>query len=105
MEGSGRRSRVLCIECSTDDCLAAFAQVSELYDTLKYCALHHRTFLFAIFGQKEAEPDRSLDGSGKDSKEKEKPPPQRKLHALYSRAKTLFDLVAPQEYGIEPWEK
>lgn len=77
-------------------------QVSELYDTLKYCALHHRTFLFAIFGEKEAEPERTLDGG---SKEKGKPPPQRKLHELYSRAKALFDLVAPQEYGIEPWEK
>jgi len=82
-----------------------FAQVSELYDTLKYCALHHRTFLFAIFGEKEAEPERTLDGSCKDPKEKEKLPPQRKLHELYSRAKALFDLVAPQEYGIEPWEK
>lgn len=93
-------SRVLCIECSIDN-----SQISELYDTLKYCALHHRTFLFAIFGEREAEPERTLDGSCKDSKEKEKAPPQRKLHELYSRAKALFDLVAPQEYGIEPWEK
>jgi hypothetical protein len=104
-EGSGRASRVLCIECSTDHCLTIFVQVSELYDTLKYCALHHRTFLFAIFGEKEVEPERTLDGCGKDSKEKKKPPPQRKLHELYSRAKALFDLVAPQEYGIEPLEK
>jgi inositol hexakisphosphate/diphosphoinositol-pentakisphosphate kinase len=70
-------------------------QVSELYDTLKYCALHHRNFLFTVFGEKQ-----DFEPSDKES-----PPRQRKLHELYSRAKALFDLVAPQEYGIEPWEK
>ncbi|TFY75905.1 hypothetical protein EWM64_g8106 [Hericium alpestre] len=67
------------------------SRVSELYDTIKYCALHHRTFLFAIF-----------DGyCGKDGTR----PQDRKLHELYGRAKALFDLVAPQEYGIDPDEK
>ncbi|EJD53513.1 hypothetical protein AURDEDRAFT_110346 [Auricularia subglabra TFB-10046 SS5] len=65
------------------------SRVSELYDTIKYCALHHRTFLFAIF---------SPDGNAEPSKD-------RQLHELYARAKALFDLVAPQEYGIEPAEK
>ncbi|EPQ59220.1 hypothetical protein GLOTRDRAFT_136149 [Gloeophyllum trabeum ATCC 11539] len=65
------------------------SRVSELYDTIKYCALHHRTFLFAIFDE----------NGGKDG------PSDRRLHELYSRAKALFDLVAPQEYGIEPHEK
>ncbi|KAF8897514.1 histidine phosphatase superfamily-domain-containing protein [Infundibulicybe gibba] len=68
------------------------SRVSELYDTIKYCALHHRTFLFAIFNENgQADPLQ--------------PPHDRKLHELYGRAKALFDLVAPQEYGIEPDEK
>lgn len=66
-------------------------QVSELYDTIKYCALHHRTFLFSIFSEHG-----HTDGNG---------PHDRRIHELYGRAKALFDLVAPQEYGIEPDEK
>ncbi|THV08568.1 hypothetical protein K435DRAFT_740770 [Dendrothele bispora CBS 962.96] len=65
------------------------SRVSELYDTIKYCALHHRTFLFSIFNERQ------------DPHE----PQDRRLHELYGRAKALFDLVAPQEYGIEPEEK
>ena len=68
-------------------------QVSELYDTIKYCALHHRTFLFAIFNENASKINPS------------QPPQHRKIHELYSRAKALFDLVAPQEYGIDPGEK
>jgi len=67
--------------------------VSELYDTIKYCALHHRQFLFSIFHEDA--------GLGKDHSRVQ----DRKLHELYGRAKALFDLVAPQEYGIEPDEK
>lgn len=66
--------------------------MSELYDTIKYCALHHRTFLFAIFD----------DHARNDTIQ---PPHDRQLHELYGRAKALFDLVAPQEYGIDPDEK
>ena len=69
----------------------SFGQISELYDTIKYCALHHRTFLFAIFDEQGCT----------DSQQ----PHDRKLHELYARAKALFDLVAPQEYGIDPDEK
>ena len=68
-------------------------QVSELYDTIKYCALHHRQFLFAIFD------DHAGQGTGPNHMQ------DRKLHELYGRAKALFDLVAPQEYGIDPDEK
>ena len=69
------------------------SRVSELYDTIKYCALHHRTFLFSIFNENGQMPD----NQGQDQ--------DRRLHELYGRAKALFDLVAPQEYGIEPEEK
>ncbi|KAF8076363.1 cortical actin cytoskeleton protein asp1 [Lyophyllum atratum] len=68
------------------------SRVSELYDTIKYCALHHRTFLFAIFDEHTRN-------------DAVHPPHDRKLHELYGRAKALFDLVAPQEYGIDPDEK
>ncbi|KJA24658.1 hypothetical protein HYPSUDRAFT_38740 [Hypholoma sublateritium FD-334 SS-4] len=68
------------------------SRVSELYDTIKYCGLHHRTFLFAIF-----------DEHGRT--DPHQPPHDRKIHELYGRAKALFDLVAPQEYGIDPDEK
>ncbi|TFK43551.1 histidine phosphatase superfamily-domain-containing protein [Crucibulum laeve] len=68
------------------------SRVSELYDTIKYCALHHRTFLFAIFDEHAR-------------KDPAHQPHDRKIHELYGRAKALFDLVAPQEYGIDPDEK
>lgn len=71
-------------------------QVSELYDTIKYCALHHRTFLFKIFNENVG--DEQGNGGSDQSHD-------RRLHELYGRAKALFDLVAPQEYGIEPEEK
>ncbi|KAF8889267.1 histidine phosphatase superfamily-domain-containing protein [Infundibulicybe gibba] len=68
------------------------SRVSELYDTIKYCALHHRTFLFAIFNENgQADPLQ--------------PPHDRKLHKLYGWAKALSDLVTSQEFGIEPDEK
>ncbi|KAI0684852.1 histidine phosphatase superfamily-domain-containing protein [Cytidiella melzeri] len=70
------------------------SRVSELYDTIKYCALHHRTFLFSIFNENGVRPSEG-DPKAQD----------RRLHELYGRAKALFDLVAPQEYGIEPEEK
>lgn len=71
-------------------------QISELYDTIKYCALHHRTFLFSIFSEHE---------EGEDPPFPRPKPGDRRLHELYGRAKALFDLVAPQEYGIDPAEK
>ncbi|WVO13422.1 hypothetical protein L204_101037 [Cryptococcus depauperatus] len=67
------------------------SRVSELYDSIKYDSLHNRSFLLAIF-----------DPEGKGQASKAGAPNQdRRLHDLYGRAKALFDLVAPQEYGFD----
>ena len=58
------------------------SKVSELYDSLKYDALHNRPFLESIFVDGE-----SSGGLGP-------------ITDLYSKAKILFDFVAPLEYGI-----
>ncbi|KAF9429332.1 hypothetical protein BGZ76_001449 [Entomortierella beljakovae] len=58
------------------------SKVSELYDSLKYDALHNRIFLESIFVDE-------------DSDEGMAP-----IKDLYSKAKILFDFVAPLEYGI-----
>ncbi|KAG0246865.1 hypothetical protein BGX31_006929 [Mortierella sp. GBA43] len=58
------------------------SKVSELYDSLKYDALHNRTFLESIF----VDPD-SDEGMGP-------------IRVLYAKAKILFDFIAPLEYGI-----
>ncbi|KAF9203821.1 hypothetical protein BGZ49_006001 [Haplosporangium sp. Z 27] len=58
------------------------SKVSELYDSLKYDALHNRTFLENIFVDKDSD---SGMGPIKD---------------LYQKTKILFDFVAPLEYGI-----
>jgi len=58
------------------------SKVSELYDSLKYDALHNRPFLENIFVDSD-----SSTGLGP-------------IKVLYSKAKILFDFVAPLEYGI-----
>ncbi|RSH88674.1 hypothetical protein EHS25_002901 [Saitozyma podzolica] len=67
------------------------SRVSELYDSIKYDSLHNRTFLFAVFDP---------EGKGQASKPGVEHQ-DRRLHDLYSRAKALFDLVGPQEYGLD----
>ncbi|RXK41207.1 cortical actin cytoskeleton protein asp1 [Tremella mesenterica] len=67
------------------------SRVSELYDSIKYDSLHNRTFLFAVFDP---------EGKGQASKPNTENQ-DRRLHELYARAKALFDLVGPQEYGID----
>lgn len=58
------------------------SKVSELYDTLKYDALHNRTFMENIFVDRD-----SNSGMGP-------------IKNLYTKAKTLFDFISPLEYGI-----
>jgi len=61
-------------------------KVCELYDSLKYDALHNRDFIEQIFACPEEEP-------------------LELLRDLYRTSKAFFDLIAPREYGITPEEK
>ncbi|KAM0753385.1 hypothetical protein T439DRAFT_324023 [Meredithblackwellia eburnea MCA 4105] len=92
------------------------SRVSELYDSLKYDALHNRTFIETIFNQQggaNGSTTGSANGSGSsrassvssNGDAKAAPAAPAKLRELYKRAKLLFDLIAPQEYGVERSEK
>ncbi|KAI7819141.1 histidine phosphatase superfamily-domain-containing protein [Gamsiella multidivaricata] len=63
------------------------SKVSELYDSLKYDALHNRAFLENIFVDKEA-------GTGVGP-----------IKDLYAKAKIMFDFVSPLEYGISETDR
>ncbi|KAF9164507.1 hypothetical protein DFQ26_001359 [Actinomortierella ambigua] len=60
------------------------SKVSELYDSLKYDALHNRPFLENIFV------DRDEESKGMEP-----------IKDLYQKAKILFDFISPLEYGIQ----
>ncbi|SCV72227.1 BQ2448_4921 [Microbotryum intermedium] len=81
------------------------SRVSELYDSLKYDALHNRVFLETIFGNGLTSRGSSLSLDSRSSEKEDQSGPPKKLRELYKRAKLLFDLIAPQEYGIEKSEK
>ncbi|GAA5850406.1 hypothetical protein JCM8547_001865 [Rhodosporidiobolus lusitaniae] len=80
------------------------SRVSELYDSLKYDSLHNRVFLETIFTKNGSRPSSVDSRSGLENSAANSGPP-RHLRELYKRAKLLFDLIAPQEYGIERSEK
>ncbi|GKT47307.1 inositol hexakisphosphate and diphosphoinositol-pentakisphosphate kinase [Colletotrichum spaethianum] len=71
------------------------SKISELYDTMKFDALHNRQFLEWYFHlykgntQTKAKTDARFEP----------------LRELYQLAKVLFDFICPQEYGISDGEK
>lgn len=93
------------------------SKISELYDTIKYDALHNRSFLERVFELPEEiemlSPDPAMPNvipheaeySGKFKFAKAPMtlfdrPEYARLRELYLLAKILFDYVCPQEYGI-----
>jgi Histidine phosphatase superfamily (branch 2) len=74
------------------------SKVSELYDTMKYDALHNRQFLEVIFNPGEENSDRNTNIVSeasttvtKDSSATRVPPRLPKLRELYQLAKVLFE--------------
>lgn len=75
------------------------SQISELYDSIKYDALHNQVFMETIFTPMSEHQSSTPDKAVSTAK-----PPAR-LKELYEKAKILFDYIAPAEYGIEKEEK
>ncbi|KAF2663841.1 hypothetical protein BT63DRAFT_379703 [Microthyrium microscopicum] len=106
------------------------SKISELYDTLKFDALHNRQFLEWVFTPDiELAEAATVAPTSAPSTLKPNPVDQTpesyfnlyrsptsqskvkndarlsNLRELYTLAKTLFDYIGPQEYGISPEEK
>lgn len=86
--------------------------IPELYDSLKYDALHNRQFLEAIFSDPEASSTSSISETSSNSSERGKYRSSEfsdtcnpDLRNLYTYVRVLFNFVAPQEYGISEKEK
>lgn len=80
------------------------SSVPELYDSLKYDALHNRQFLEAIFNDPEVSSP-SSSASNESTNSQSVDPANTDLRNLYSYVRELFHFVAPQEYGISEKEK
>lgn len=87
--------------------------IPELYDSLKYDALHNRQFLEAIFSDPEAsqvatpkdEPSSAASDASCRSSNETSEVVSDDLRNLYAYVRVLFNFVAPQEYGISEKEK
>lgn len=74
--------------CDNDLHSLSPSRIPELYDSLKYDALHNRTFIEHVFVDESQGPD-----------------PKAPLRELYHLTKMLVDFVGPREYGITDAEK
>lgn len=92
------------------------AWIPELYDALKYDALHNRPFLQGIFNDPEAPctvDNESTSTDTSSSTTRGRPSTDSfnavqcgsDLRKLYKYVRIMFDFVAPQEYGINDEEK
>lgn len=97
------------------------SKISELYDTMKYDALHNRQFLEQIFKPdskiEELQPPtheipslKVISGPFAHRRLSGQTSPFDKpvfghLREMYRLSKILFDFICPQEYGIEDEEK
>lgn len=87
--------------------------IPELYDSLKYDALHNRQFLEAIFTDPEtsqiATPTEDNGSASSDTSYRSTTETldiaSDDLRNLYAYVRVLFNFVAPQEYGISEKEK
>lgn len=86
--------------------------IPELYDSLKYDALHNRQFLEAIFNDPESPSAPSPSDSSSSGSDSGSYRPadlsetcSADLRNLYAYVRVLFNFVAPQEYGISEKEK
>ncbi|KAI8981528.1 histidine phosphatase superfamily-domain-containing protein [Pilobolus umbonatus] len=91
--------------------------IPELYDSLKYDALHNRTFLETIFSDPEVSNhyhshSNSMDTISETGSQHSHPTVDIletthniDLRNLYSHVRALFNFVAPQEYGLNEKEK
>ncbi|KAF2209639.1 hypothetical protein CERZMDRAFT_47082 [Cercospora zeae-maydis SCOH1-5] len=102
------------------------SKVSELYDTMKFDALHNRQFLEWVFTPSKAMLAEAIEIGSPTLKRTESDEARRefehthdgeapsavkhdirleKLNEMYKLSKILFDFIGPQEYGITDSEK